>query len=113
MLNKNSRLLLHNRCEELGLWHHSKNRKGERLLIVEKPSAWRWNYSQTPTPYKKPKPKTKRPPKIPKKIFCDECGANSHEKDILVNWTGEGPYCEECIEADDELNGHKWELPFY
>jgi regulator of extracellular matrix RemA (YlzA/DUF370 family) len=40
---------------------------------------------------------------------CDECGASSDECEILMSVYWPGSYCDECIEADEELSAHKWE----
>jgi hypothetical protein len=39
---------------------------------------------------------------------CDGCDASSNDTEILCHYSGM-TYCIECIEADDELDGLKWE----
>jgi hypothetical protein len=40
---------------------------------------------------------------------CDGCGTSSDETEILVSVHMHGRYCDQCIDTDDELSGHKWE----
>jgi hypothetical protein len=46
----------------------------------------------------------------PRIHYCDECNASSETTDILrsVHFQGQN-LCDDCIEADDELSGYKWE----
>jgi hypothetical protein len=41
---------------------------------------------------------------------CDGCGATSDETEILVSVHFDEQYCDTCIDEDDELSGHKWEV---
>ena len=38
---------------------------------------------------------------------CEDCDAELDAYAAMYHWSG--PYCEECIEADPEKEGHKWE----
>ena len=90
------RKYIHNRCDQLGLLHKSTTRNGNRILTVSKPNNWTLDG-------------------VPKQILGKlyECKMCYEEKaEVFGHWSGQGPYCEECIEADDELQGHKWE-PMY
>jgi hypothetical protein len=40
---------------------------------------------------------------------CCECGTHLHRSDALVSVHFRGIWCEECVEADEEMSGHKWE----
>ena len=42
-------------------------------------------------------------------LECEGCGKNGLETELLSHYSGVGPYCDECIEEDDELNGYKFE----
>ena len=49
-----------------------------------------------------------------KNKYCDECGANGLEKELLVSVYIQGIYCEDCLEIVDDGNGdtldcHKFE----
>lgn len=40
---------------------------------------------------------------------CEGCGTGLDAWQALYNYHGLGPYCQECIDDDDELEGLKWE----
>lgn len=40
---------------------------------------------------------------------CCACGAQLSRDDALVSVHFHGIWCEECVEADEEISGHKWE----
>jgi hypothetical protein len=40
---------------------------------------------------------------------CCECGAKLSRSDALVSVHFRGIWCEDCVEADEEISCHKWE----
>lgn len=40
---------------------------------------------------------------------CDDCGKALNAYTAMFHYSGLGPFCEDCISADDELDGLKWE----
>jgi uncharacterized protein with PIN domain len=40
---------------------------------------------------------------------CEDCGKDLNAYEAFYHWSGPGPLCYECIEADEELSGYKWE----
>ena len=40
---------------------------------------------------------------------CNECGTELTITQALFNVHIRGPFCEECVENDEELSAHKWE----
>ena len=90
--NNIERKYIHNRCDQLGISHKSKTQNGYRILTIQKPTDW-----------------TLQQPKaiIGKLYECQICYQKKSE--VYVHWRGFGPYCEECINDDDELQGYKWE----
>jgi len=100
------RKYIHNRCDQLRLFHHSENvytPYAGRVVIVSKPNNFNNSINNSIGEIKED-PRRKR-----RKIECDLC-MNEYDRDeLFVHWGGLGPYCEECIEDDEELRGHKWE----
>ena len=42
-------------------------------------------------------------------MFCEDCDEELDAYAAMYHWSGRGPYCEDCIDADPEKEGHKWE----
>jgi LPS O-antigen subunit length determinant protein (WzzB/FepE family) len=40
---------------------------------------------------------------------CSECSTELTIQEAIFNWRWSSPYCEECVENDEDLNGLKWE----
>lgn len=40
---------------------------------------------------------------------CSECSTELTIQEAIFNWRWSSPFCEECVENDEELNGLKWE----
>jgi hypothetical protein len=109
-MKQGQRKYIHNRCEQLGL----KSTSGEVIakqsglktiknLKVEKPEGWNMPWDQ---PKEFVVPSKSKKARVPSLVECDNCG---HVCEGLYHWSGMGPLCEECIEADEEWSGHKWE----
>ena len=53
------------------------------------------------------------PPPVPAHLYedeCSNCGKGLTEDEALYNvHLGDECYCEQCIDEDSELSGHKWE----
>jgi len=47
--------------------------------------------------------------KYNKKKSCNDCGRQLDSSDALYNVFMGGPYCDDCVECDEEMSGHKWE----
>lgn len=45
---------------------------------------------------------------------CDGCGCRGTANEILVSVHHPGKFCDDCIEADEDMSGSKWEdVPYY
>jgi hypothetical protein len=44
-----------------------------------------------------------------KRYYCNECGKSLEREEVLVSVYHSGLWCEECVEADEDLAGSKWE----
>jgi hypothetical protein len=62
--------------------------------------------SQPAPPPHRPRP---APERFHRVSYCDDCGRSSDEVEILCNVFVQERYCDECIDADEELSCHKWE----
>ena len=112
-LDSVERKWLHLRAGSIGLKSRTHKRKklGLGTLQLSKPPGW-----TLPT---KPLPPVKTPAialrdaraarKAAWTTTCNECSCNLDADNALYHYSGMGPLCEECIEADPELDGLKWE----
>jgi hypothetical protein len=110
------RLWVHTRCSQLGLTSvsngHSRNSK---TMTLSKPATWRFDLAR-PVPEPVPEPAKRKTAKQRKRermeawrTECDQCGTELDAASALYHRGGMGPMCEECVEADPELEGLKWE----
>jgi len=103
--NNYVRKQLHILCESLGLTHYSEDTKKGRVLKVMKPTSW---FLGTVDNIDTLSPVVDRSNRK-RERFCEECGESEDKVELLYHHSGLGPYCDACIEADDELSAHKWE----
>ena len=98
-LDNKSRKYAHIRCDQLGLKHESCDKNDKRILEIKIPTHW----------------KLKDPIILPRLIFrhhnlhCSECGADGNDVELFECCFVRGMFCQDCIDADDELDGMKWE----
>lgn len=64
-------------------------------------------FKKPPSIKKPPPPTNKKRPE--KSYYCNECGKMLEREEVIVSVYHSGLWCEECVEADDELRGSKWE----
>ena len=99
---------LHMRSESIKLKSrtYKRTKLGLGTLQLSKPSGW-----TLPTkPLQIQTPAMKRAArKAAWRTTCNECSCNLDANSALYHYSGMGPLCEECIEADPELDGLKWE----
>lgn len=120
-LSGERRLHLHTRASTMGLkttsipdkLSHGSKRGPTRgpitkTLKLDKPAAWKLPESPLPLP-RKPPPVAHRPKRARRTKSCQECGCVMERDDANYHWSGLGPLCWDCIEADEELVGLKWE----
>ena len=110
-LTRPSRRWVYRRCEQLGLVYTSgvniSKKKSVKTVTVDKPKDWA--LPEGPIRVFEARPRRKRAKKVvqdPPLVECDECGET---REGLYHWSGLGPLCEECVEADEELSAYKWE----
>jgi len=116
-LNPSDRQSYHEFCDQLGLWHESKDaKKGKRWFYAYKPDVWKWNY--TGNKYGEPPGYYAQKRAIAIKrlqnMTCDACGDNAHNTQLFKSVYVRGKYCQSCVECvSDEnggiLNDHKFE----
>lgn len=106
---------LHKWCDKLHINHYSTGKKSKRKFNMEKQTDWKWEFGKNPYKEKqKEKLKLEKENNLKrrKNIRCENC--NKHNSKLYVNYTGIGPYCEECLDIleDDDGNPlwcHKFE----
>ena len=95
---------LHVRAHQLGISSETPRRgRAKARLVLKKPPGWRMDWSRPPT---------KEPVRRAKKAWsreCDQCGEELDIWGAMYHHSGMGPLCADCIEADDDLAGLKWE----
>ena len=103
---------LHLRSESIGL----KSCTHTGTLRLTKPQGW--TLPANPVPVKAPikAAKTWKAIKAEKAkkmalwtTTCEGCSCNLDAYNALYHYSGMGPMCEDCIDADEELYGLKWE----
>lgn len=114
-LTSEERNEIHLLCDNIGLHHQSKQVKKKRHLYIYKPELWLWEFSEK-NPYSKPveyyKKRQNRQTKLDNKknnMYCCLCGSNGLENELLCSVYIRGLFCDDCIENDEELCGHKFE----
>ena len=105
------RKYIHTRAAMMGLKTSSVHRRCKAdtaTVVVTRPVNW-----QLP---EMPLNPTVMQPKVTRKIkmnewstCCEECGSKLNAHMALYHWSGLGPLCEACVDADEELCGLKWE----
>jgi hypothetical protein len=113
-LGGKDRKWLHQRAEQLGLTtttvarSHRRGNTGD--LVMRKPPQWQMNFGAPPKPtVGKMKTTPWRERTREWSGECDECGETLDAYNALYHYSGMGPLCEECVNADPELEGLKWE----
>lgn len=108
------RLWLHRRCGQAGVVSNTHNRHGRIADVrITKPRDYTLAvhdvaFQASHTDMTKQRREERRR-QIEEDLRCDECGATLTFESALYHWSGVGPMCDDCVEADDELCGLKWE----
>ena len=108
------RLWVHRRCKQLGLVSESFGGPFIKDLQVTKSDGWVMPVSHdAPSQFKKEDEQdhlSKREAKMAAwSRQCEHCDDELDAWSAYYHYSGAGPYCMECIEADPELDGYKWE----
>jgi len=103
----------HELCDQLGLHHESqtirRRKRSARVLHVTKPQAWAWEFSAPNPSNRDYEARRQRSGRRLRNKSCSECGRSGLEVELLCNAFVRDLFCVDCVEADDELNAHKWE----
>lgn len=103
------RIYIHHRAATMGLLTTTVDRRTKRniaTVIVTRPDNWQ--LPDTPIPIPSPSD-TARDRRATWQTCCRECECYLNASTALYHWSGLGPLCEACVEADGELNCLKWE----
>jgi hypothetical protein len=125
-LDGKDRKWLHCRAEQLGLTTTTKQRRKAKKhsmastgdVVVCKPPQWEMKFDAPPKASSRHatacqhgvNPFGGRRARMETwSRECDECGATLDAYDALYHHSGMGPLCQDCVDADPELEGLKWE----
>lgn len=118
-LPANLRLHVHRRAGQLGFTTASRQGPSwqNKRVDITKPLGWRmpWNGAKTykvvpPQKLSQKAAKAKRQERKERwRTTCDECGEELDAWEALYDLSGLGPLCDDCVNADGELQGRKWE----
>jgi hypothetical protein len=110
-LDPAERKWLHMRAGSVGIKSRTHRRKKQLgTLKLTKPQGW--ILPKDPLPVVTPAQKAAQAEAARMASWTTECNGCSRVLDAygaLYHYSGMGPMCEDCIEADDELTGLKWE----
>lgn len=99
---------MHTRAHQLGISSETSHRGRARTkLTLKKPHGWVMDWSRLPTMIV-----VKSPVRLARKPWsrdCDQCGEELDIWGAMYHHSGMGPLCADCIEADPDLAGLKWE----
>jgi hypothetical protein len=109
---------LHKLCDEIGLHHESRPSRSKlsRTMFIYKPELWRWGYSaanpysKSPEDYAKQsvestKAQARTKARLERK-YCSACLRTGLEVELLHSVHAPGIFCEECLEHEEDENGH-------
>ena len=107
-LDSVERKWLHMRSESIKLKSrtYKRTKLGLGTLRLSKPLGW--TMPTKPLPIQTPAMK-RAARKAAWRTTCNECSCNLDADSALYHYSGMGPLCEGCINADPELDGLKWE----
>jgi hypothetical protein len=110
-LTAQQRKWLHMRAASTGLQSTTERREGRRggglaSLRLTKPPGW-----VLPRDPVSVRPKLSSRAELMARwcTDCDSCGAKLDAYNAMYHHSGMGPLCEDCIQADPDLEGLKWE----
>ena len=123
-LNGVERLKLHKLCDQLGLFHESKqtHKRNKKIFCVYRPDDWSWEftrrnpYSLDDSIYRQRELEHQEKEKRTERYHCCSCDASASDTQLYCSVYIRGLYCDDCleIETDDDGNpfsDHKFE-PF-
>ena len=115
------RMWVHKRAAQLGLSSSSNRYKDYKShgnikpMTLVKSADWKMPW-EAAHPIPPPPPNSTTVLKAARRAkfdawrtSCNECGKELDVHTALYHWGGMGPLCDDCIEADPELQGLKWE----
>jgi len=121
-LKPNQRRLIHQACKQFGVSSlsnkynsKSKQKQKRKDMVLCKPKDWIHD-TELVAKFISPleeieNPKIQTNFKPVREIQCSDCNKELDDYTALYNFhCGRGyPMCQQCIDADEELSGHKWE----
>ena len=100
---------LHTRAGSLGLESrtHTRSKLRQGTLRLTKPQGW--TLPADPLPVQAPAPPPRAARMASWRAACGGCSRDLDAYEALYHHSGMGPMCDECVDADPELEGLKWE----
>ncbi len=99
------------RAKQIGLlaWTHAHLPDGRATVTLTKPPMWCCDWHGAPAK------KVNTPPsRMPSRLHtwreeCDACGVMLDAWTAMYHYSGMGPFCNACIDEDNDLSGLEWE----